>query len=272
MGNLQKRKPPTLPDGARGISADDEQRMTSLEIAEITGKPHNDLMKAIRKMEPAWVKVNGGNFSLVEYQDKKGELRPCFSLTKNECIYIATKFNDEARAKLVLRWNQLEKWHDEFLRQRLELMTQKAKCLTAEKMELANEKMELEHRLAVEKPLADYCKDTLQSQSDFTVTAIAHQLQMTPVELNKFLCLRRIQYGRSGCYVPYADYARRGFTKTRTYNHRNYDGTISTTHRTTWTEEGIRFIIDLVEEERKLLTPTAGVVQLELTFECNQRV
>lgn len=272
MGNLQKRKPPTLPDGAGGISADNEQRMTSLEIAEITGKPHNDLMKAIRKMEPAWVKVNGGNFSLVEYQDKKGELRPCFSLTKNECIYIATKFNDEARAKLVLRWDQLEKWHDEFLRQRLELMTQKAKSLTAEKMELANEKMELEHRLAVEKPLADYCKDTLQSQSDFTVTAIAHQLQMTPVELNKFLCLRRIQYGRSGCYVPYADYARRGFTKTRTYNHRNYDGSISTTHRTTWTEEGIRFIIDLVEEERKLLTPTAGVVQLELTFECNQRV
>ena len=86
MGNLQKRKPPTLPDGARGISADDEQRMTSLEIAEITGKPHNDLMKAIRRMEPAWVKVNGGNFSLVEYQDKKGELRPCFSLTKNASV------------------------------------------------------------------------------------------------------------------------------------------------------------------------------------------
>ena len=40
---------------------------------------------AIRKMEPAWVKVNGGNFSLVEYKDKKGELRLCYSLTKTEC-------------------------------------------------------------------------------------------------------------------------------------------------------------------------------------------
>ena len=28
---------------------------------------------------------------------------PCYSLTKTECLYIATKFNDEARAKLVLR-------------------------------------------------------------------------------------------------------------------------------------------------------------------------
>ena len=82
--------------------------MTSLEIAELTGKNHFDLMRAIRKMEPAWEKVNGCKFALVEYQDKKGELRPCYQLTKTECLYIATKFNDEARAKLVLRWQELE--------------------------------------------------------------------------------------------------------------------------------------------------------------------
>ena len=40
------------------------QRMTSLEIAEVTGKPHNDVMKAIRKMEPAWVRICQGKFSL----------------------------------------------------------------------------------------------------------------------------------------------------------------------------------------------------------------
>ena len=44
---------------------------------------------------------------MVESQ-RKGELRPCYLLTKIECLYIATKFNDEARAKLVLRWQQLE--------------------------------------------------------------------------------------------------------------------------------------------------------------------
>ena len=84
------------------------ERMTSIEIAEVTGKPHNDVLKAIRAMEPAWEKVNGGNFSRVEYKDAKGEMRPCFELTKTECLYIATKFNDEARAKLVLRWEHLE--------------------------------------------------------------------------------------------------------------------------------------------------------------------
>ena len=48
--------------------------MTSLEIAELTGKNHFDVMRAIRKMEPAWVKVNGCKFALVTYKDQKGEL------------------------------------------------------------------------------------------------------------------------------------------------------------------------------------------------------
>lgn len=31
-----------------------------------------------------------------------------YKLTKTECLYIATKFNDEARAKLVIRWEEIE--------------------------------------------------------------------------------------------------------------------------------------------------------------------
>ena len=60
--------------------------MTSLQIAEVTGKRHSDVLRAIREMEPAWVKVNGGNFSLVKYKDAKGEMRPCYQLNKTECL------------------------------------------------------------------------------------------------------------------------------------------------------------------------------------------
>ena len=56
------------------------------DLAEVTGKQHKDVMRAIRNMEPAWEKVNGRKFALVEYRDKKGELRPCYSLTKTECL------------------------------------------------------------------------------------------------------------------------------------------------------------------------------------------
>ena len=40
------------------------ERMTSIEIAEVTGKQHKDVMRAIRNMEPAWEKVHGLKFQL----------------------------------------------------------------------------------------------------------------------------------------------------------------------------------------------------------------
>ena len=70
------------------------QRMTSLEIAEVTGKHHKDVMKAIRNMEPAWKKICGRNFSLTSrmVRQPNGGTRkvPCYSLTKTECLYVAT--------------------------------------------------------------------------------------------------------------------------------------------------------------------------------------
>ena len=79
-------------------------------IAELTGKQHKDVMEAIRKMEPAWEKVHGSKFRLMfrEVNIGNGAVRhaPCYSVTKTECLYIATKFNDEARAKLVLRCDE----------------------------------------------------------------------------------------------------------------------------------------------------------------------
>ena len=85
-----------------------KQTMSSLEIAELAGRNHKDVMRSIRDMEPAWVKVNGRNFALVEYKDAKGETRPCYELHYDECMYVASKFNDETRAKLVVRWRDLE--------------------------------------------------------------------------------------------------------------------------------------------------------------------
>ena len=76
------------------------QTMTSLEIAELTGKQHKNLMRDIRNMEPAWENIAGLKFELGSYKDANGQLRPCYVLTKTECLYIATKFNDEARARL----------------------------------------------------------------------------------------------------------------------------------------------------------------------------
>ena len=89
------------------------ETMTSLEIAEITGKRHSDVLESIRNMEPAWEKIAQRKFPLGSYKDANNQDRPCYILSKTECLYVATKFNDEARAKLVLRWEELEIKHRE---------------------------------------------------------------------------------------------------------------------------------------------------------------
>ena len=83
-------------------------KMTSREIAELTRKEHKNILQSIRTMEPAWEKIAGLKFQLGEYRDSNNQLRPEYHLTKRECLYIATKFNDEARARLILRWEELE--------------------------------------------------------------------------------------------------------------------------------------------------------------------
>jgi phage regulator Rha-like protein len=82
--------------------------MTSLEIAELAVKSHDNILKSIRGMESAWLKVTGVKFNVSEYKDSTGRTLPMFELTKDECLYIATKFNDEARARLIVRWKELE--------------------------------------------------------------------------------------------------------------------------------------------------------------------
>ena len=81
------------------VVENDTQHMTSLEIAQLTGKQHKDVLKAIRNMEPAWENTTGRKFALCErsYMMANGveKLQPYFSLTKTECLYIATKFSPE---------------------------------------------------------------------------------------------------------------------------------------------------------------------------------
>tara|TARA_R110002020_G_scaffold144907_1_gene318106 strand:- start:3021 stop:3695 length:675 start_codon:yes stop_codon:yes gene_type:complete len=83
-------------------------KMTSLAIAELTGKQHHNVMKAIRSMENTWIDLGQVKFNLSSYINSQNRAMPMYELSKTETLYIATKFNDEARAKLILRWEKLE--------------------------------------------------------------------------------------------------------------------------------------------------------------------
>ena len=198
--------------------------MTSLEIAELTGKQHKDVMKAIRNMEPAWLKVNGRKFALVEYKDKKGELRPCYQLTKTECLYIATKFNDEARAKLVLRWQQLELAEQE---RRQQLCLPSPKKILALADEIIGEGLRLVNADA---------EDTL------TATQVAKTFNMTVFDFNAVLRDMGIQYRRHGRWNISDDLADRNLVRLRTHISYSLKGAKKVKVYMTWTLDGVRFL------------------------------
>ena len=206
------------------ININKVQTMTSLEIAELTGKNHFDLMRAIRKMEPAWEKVNGCKFALVEYQDKKGELRPCYQLTKTECLYIATKFNDEARAKLVLRWQQLELAEQ---KRRQQLCLPSPQKILALADEIIGEGLRM---------LNEEAEDTL------TATQVAKTFNMTTLDFNAVLRDMGIQYRRHGRWNLSDDLQGRGYTAERTHVSYSLKGEKKVKVYMTWTLNGLRFL------------------------------
>ena len=198
--------------------------MTSLEIAELTGKQHKDVMKAIRNMEPAWLKVNGRKFALVEYQDKKGELRPCYLLTKIECLYIATKFNDEARAKLVLRWQQLELAEQE---RRQQLCLPSPQQILALADEIIGEQLQ---------EMNEPAEDTL------TATQVAKTFNMTVWDFNCILRDMGIQYRRNGHWNISDDLAGRDLVRLRTHISYSLKGEKKVKVYMTWTLDGLRYL------------------------------
>ena len=202
----------------------EELRMTSLDIAEISGKPHNDVLKAIRKMEPAWVEVTGGNFSLSEYLDPTGRKLPCYLLTKTETLYIATKFKDEMRAKLVLRWEELER---ERLGDRQQLALPSPQKILAMADNIVGEGLRI---------LNEEAEDTL------TATQVAKTFNMTTLDFNAVLRDMGIQYRRHGRWNLSDDLQGRGYTAERTHVSYSLKGEKKIHHYMTWTLEGLRFL------------------------------
>ena len=205
-----------------------EQTMTSLEIAELTGKQHKDVLKAIRNMEPAWAKVCGRNFALTSriIDQPNGGTReiPCYQLTKTECLYIATKFNDEARARLVLRWQELELREQE-RRQQLALPSPKKILALAD--EIIGEGLRMVNEPA---------KDTL------TATQVAKTFNMSTYDFNAVLRDMGIQYHRHGRWNICEELEGRGLTAVRTHVSYSLKGEKKIRTYMTWTLSGLRYL------------------------------
>jgi hypothetical protein len=109
------------------LTNDKELRITSVELVDIINDfrklesestkrvyvelQHSDFMKKIRKelyVLKALGVDNGGNISLVEYRDSKGEIRPCYSLNRDGMLQMLNSESALVRYKTIEYINGLE--------------------------------------------------------------------------------------------------------------------------------------------------------------------
>jgi phage regulator Rha-like protein len=88
------------------FAASAELTMSSLEIAELTGKRHDHVMADIRSMLGE-LQLRAPSFRGT-YQDVQGKQRPCFHLPKRETLILVSGYDVHLRARIIDRWDELE--------------------------------------------------------------------------------------------------------------------------------------------------------------------
>lgn len=186
--------------------------MTSLEIAEVTGKRHSDVLEAIRNMESAWARIAQRKFPLGSYKDANNQSRPCYILNKTECLYVATKFNDEARAKLVLRWEELESQvrKSEIIMPNFSNPAEAARAW-ADQYE---QRLKLEVKAREDAPKVEFFESVAESKDAVEMKAVSSTLNYVAVGRNKLFAILREQKVLQSNNIPYQKYIDAGYFRT----------------------------------------------------------
>ena len=101
---------------------------------------------------------------------------------------------------------------------------------------------------------AEYCDEVLESVNCMTTTQIAKELSMTVYDLTRLLEHQKVMYKQGGHWLLYADFARKGYAKSRTHSWRDVEGDLHTRTHLVWTEAGRRFIHRLCHDEEIMVT------------------
>ncbi|MDL2237847.1 phage antirepressor [Christensenellaceae bacterium OttesenSCG-928-K19] len=93
-------------------------------------------------------------------------------------------------------------------------------------------------------PKALYCDLVLQAKNLVPVSLIAKDYGMSATAFNNMLYDLGVQYPMSGTWLLYQQYAKMGYTRTRTY----YVGSGASTLHTCWTQKGRMFLYEFLRD------------------------
>jgi len=194
------------------------QRMSSLEIAELTNKNHADVLRDIKNvLEQAEI---GESIFACTYLSKQNKKLPCYRLPKRECDLVVSGYSVKYRLKIIDRWRELEE-------------KQQAKALPQTYLEALKALVKSEEQRALDAPKVNFANVLTESSNTrsvrYWVKAMKHENNLTVGEQQVFKFLRENGYIFKSENVPMAKYEANGMNYFRRCKRQRQ--TLATYHR-----------------------------------------
>ena len=242
-----------------------KETMTSLEIAEVTGKQHAHVMRDIRNLLGQG--VDESNFGLMLRTTKLGNGAsredPYYSLTKKGCLILASGYDALLREKIINRWEELETKEASTIKvpttfaEALRLAADQAEKIEAQQKQLeANSKeiVALSGTIATMQPKVTYVDKILASKETVTTTQIAQDYGQSAKAFNILLRNFGIQRKVGGQWILYAKHLPCGYVQSDTIPIEHKDGSSGSVMHTKWTQKGRLFLYE--ELKKRNVIPT----------------
>lgn len=183
-------------------------RMSSREVAELTGKQHSNVMRDIREMTEALTNSElNWCVESASYIGGDGRSYPMYDMDKETTICLLTGYDAGARMKVIQRWQSLENGAVPTLPQ---TYAQALRALAQE----AEQKELLQLQLVEAQPAIDFFSKVGESKDAIPVGEAAKLLGIGPNTLFAFLRTQRIfMNGTGGQHknMPYQQYLDAGY-------------------------------------------------------------
>jgi len=181
--------------------------MSSLEIAELTGKQHKDVIRDIRNMLNQ-LEINSAQFC-AQYKDSIGRSLPMFNLPKDETLCLIAGYNVQVRMRIIKRWQELE------AKGKPDLSTDVGKLLliqemAAKQLELISENKRISESLSIAAPKAEFVDSFVDSTGLKSFRKVAKILGINERKFRQFLVDNKIMYKQNNDWLPYAEHINAG--------------------------------------------------------------
>ncbi|MCG7388792.1 phage antirepressor KilAC domain-containing protein [Pantoea sp. ACRSB] len=216
------------------VVGNEEMKMSSLEIAELCEKRHDNVMRDITSM------LTELGVGLLSFEDtyinkQNGQEYRCFNLPKDLTLTLVAGYNVRLRHAIVTRWQELERSNSlptDYL--------SALKALTAE----VEQRQVLQNQLAIAAPKAEFYDRYADASGTFGFRQVCKALNEKEHLVRTVLVEKSVMYRLGGQLTPYQNHIDAGRFVVKTGEADN--GHAFTQAR--FTTKGVTYVAGLVAE------------------------